>query len=85
MKGIEKSKSLFGVFILLGAILGSISGEIIGNNFSVLSFLKSSYTIGTTSPMALNLKVFNLTLGLSININIMTIIGIIVSILLYRK
>ncbi|NEZ45658.1 DUF4321 domain-containing protein [Clostridium niameyense] len=85
MKSPEKNKNLFGVFILLGSILGTISGEIIGNSFASLAFLKNSYKIGTSAPLVLNLKILNLTLGINFDINIMTIIGVILSIILYRK
>lgn len=85
MKSLDKSKSLLGVFILLGAILGGIAGEILGSSFKQLAFLKTAYKIGTSSPISLDLKVFNLALGLNFDINIMTIIGIILAIILYRK
>ncbi|EPS47271.1 membrane protein [Clostridium botulinum A1 str. CFSAN002368] len=58
MKSPDKNKSLLGVFILLGAILGSIAGEILGSSFTKLSFLKTAYKVGTTSPLNLDLKVF---------------------------
>ncbi|NFV12682.1 DUF4321 domain-containing protein [Clostridium sporogenes] len=85
MKSPDKNKSLLGVFILLGAILGSIAGEILGSSFTKLSFLKTAYKVGTTSPFNLDLKVFNLAIGLNFDINIMTITGIVLAIILYRK
>jgi hypothetical protein len=78
-------KGLLWFFILLGAISGSLIGDVIGNNFKYLSFLKTAYSVGTSSPLVLNLKVMVITLGLNLNINIMTIMGIILAIILYRK
>lgn len=84
VRGTEGGISLW-FMIFLGAICGSILGDVIGNNLSILNFLKESYAIGTSTPTVLNLKILSLTLGLNFNINIMTIIGIIMAIILYRK
>ncbi|WP_368488548.1 DUF4321 domain-containing protein [Clostridium sp. BJN0013] len=85
MKGVGKSRSFIWFFIFLGAICGSLVGDAIGNNFTFLSFLKNFYSIGMTEPIVLNLKVMVLTLGINFSINIVTIIGIIMAIILYRK
>ena len=85
MSGAEKGKSFLWFLIILGAICGSLVGDAIGNNFSFLNFFKNSYSVGMTEPVILNLKVVVLTIGVKFSINIMTIIGIIVAIILYRK
>lgn len=78
-------RGLLWFFILLGALSGSLIGDVVGSNFKYLSFLKAAYSIGTSGPFVLNLKVMVITLGLDLKINIMTIIGIILAIILYRK
>ncbi|MCB2292513.1 DUF4321 domain-containing protein [Clostridium algoriphilum] len=85
MKSAEKKSSYFIFFILLGAISGSFIGELLGDNMNALEFLKSTYTIGMSNPMLIDLKVLSITFGINFNINIMSIIGIILSIILYRK
>lgn len=85
MRGAEKSIGFLWFIIFLGAVCGSLAGDILGNNLSSLSFLKNSYAIGMSTPVVLNLKVMDITLGLNFNINIMTIIGIILAIILYRR
>lgn len=85
MKGIVKSGGFKWFVIILGAVSGSILGDILGSNISQLSFLKAAYSIGTAAPLIVNLKIFVLTLGFNFNINIMTIIGTIVAIMLYRR
>lgn len=85
VRGVEKGISFLWFIIFLGAVCGSLIGDILGNSLSILSFLKDSYAIGTSTPIILNLKVMTLTLGLNFNINIMTIIGIIMAIILYRR
>lgn len=85
MRTSSKSIGLLIFTIVLGLILGSILGEIIGNSISMLSFMKNSYAIGTTEPLVLNLKAITLTLGLNFNVNLMSIIGVIVAIIIYRR
>ncbi len=77
---------LFIFIVLIGAIAGTLIGDIAGSNFAILGFLKtSSYAFGTSAPITLNLRVITVTFGINFYINLMTIIGIIVAIILYRK
>ena len=85
VKGMVKAGGFRWFVIILGAVSGSILGDILGNNISQLSFLKAAYSIGTAAPLIVNLKIFVLTLGFNFNINIMTIIGTIMAIMLYRR
>ena len=85
MKSTEKRNSYFVFFILVGAISGSLIGDLLGNNVGALKFLKSTYTIGMSNPMLIDLKVLTVTFGLNFNINIMSIVGIVLAIILYRK
>jgi hypothetical protein len=71
--------------MLIGAISGSLIGELLGQNINALSFLKNTYTIGMGTPMLIDLKVLSVTFGLNFNVNIMSIIGIVLAIILYRK
>lgn len=84
MKGSGKSSIFFVFFVLLGALTGSLLGDMLGD-ITVLKFLKYVYSIGTPAPVSLNLKVVSLTFGLNLNMNVMSIIGVIVAIILYRK
>jgi len=84
LKGSGKSSAFFIFLILLGALTGSLLGEML-SDITALNFLKHVYTIGTGSPVTLNLGVFTLNFGLNLNLNIMSIVGIIVAIILYRK
>ena len=85
MKSSEKKNSYFIFFILIGTISGSLIGELLGDNINALEFLKSTYTIGMGTPMLIDLKVLSVTFGLNFNVNIMSIIGIVLAIILYRK
>jgi len=85
LKGSNKSSAFFIFIVLLGSICGSLIGDLIGSNIKVLSFLKSVYFIGMNKPLVLDLKVISLSFAINFNINLMSIIGIIVAIILYRK
>jgi hypothetical protein len=85
LKSSEKKNSYFIFFMLIGAISGSLIGELLGENINALRFLKNTYTIGMSTPMLIDLKVLSVTFGLNFNVNIMSIIGIVLAIILYRK
>ncbi|OPJ63748.1 DUF4321 domain-containing protein [Clostridium oryzae] len=85
MRNSNSSALFFAFVIFLGAISGSIVGDILGN-MTKLNFIKHVYHIGTGSPMTIDLKVMTFTLGFNFGINIMSIIGMILAIIiLYRK
>lgn len=81
----SKGTGSFILTIVLGCVAGSILGEIIGTNISSLSFMKSSYLIGTSAPLVLNLKAVTFTFGINFNINIMSIICVILAIIIYKR
>ena len=85
MRGTVKKNGLFIFILFLGAVGGNFIGDILGDKFKSFSFLKNIYSIGTSKPFSLDLKIISLTLGININFNIMTIIGIILAIILYKK
>nr|WP_207717286.1 DUF4321 domain-containing protein [Clostridium acetobutylicum] len=70
---------------LIGCVGGSLVGDILGEHFTKIDFLKKAYSIGTVKPLVIDLKVLNFTLGLNFNVNLMSILGIIVAIIIYSK
>lgn len=85
MRGSEKSTGFLIFIILLGAICGSLLGDMLGSNVKALDFLKNVYSIGTSKPLTLDLKVLSLSFGINFNVNLMSILGIILAIILYKK
>lgn len=73
------------LIIFIGLILGSFLGDFLLSQFPNIELFKQKYTIGTSTPFFLDLKVIAITLGFKINLNIMSIIGVVVAIILYRK
>lgn len=81
-----KDKSIFVliIFILCGLVIGGLIGQLT-QSVSWLNWLSYGQTFGLTDPVILDLGVVNLTFGIIFNINISSIIGIIIAILIYRK
>ncbi|MFD3157641.1 DUF4321 domain-containing protein [Haloimpatiens sp. FM7330] len=81
----EKKEGYFWFVIILAGICGKLIGDILGSNVKSLYFLKKVYSIGFTTPICLDLNIIQFTFALKINVNIMSILGIILAIIYYRK
>ena len=80
----EKNTFILIIFILCGLVIGGLIGELT-KNVSWLNFLSYGQSFGLTNPVTLDLGVMQLTLGRMFKINIAGILGIILSIFLYKK
>lgn len=67
--------------ILVGVILGGLIGEILGTYIPLLNYGKS---IGIQN-FTLDLSILKLTFGFTMTLNLAGIIGIILSIILFKK
>ena len=78
-------KNNWGLFLLL--LAGIVVGGFIGNlaaGVPGLSWLGYGQSFGLTSPIVLDLGIMVVTFGLSIEITIASIIGILIAIIIYR-
>jgi hypothetical protein len=73
------------LLLLIFGLLGGVAGDAIGQNFKALSFLKEYMTIGLTKPLVLDLRLIHITFGLSFNVSILSLCGLFVGFLVYRK
>lgn len=80
----EKSTLVLIIFVLCGLVIGGLLGEL-AKNISWLSWLSYGQQFGLANPVTLDLGVVELTLGLMFKINVSSIIGIIISVFIYRK
>lgn len=71
------------VILLCGIVLGGYLGTL-ASKVSFLSWLNYGNTFGLTSPVVLDLGILVFTFGLTITINIASIIGLIIGIIVYR-
>lgn len=72
------------LFILAGLVIGGLIGQLTeGVNF--LWWLSYGQEFGLTEPLQLDLGVVRLTFAILFKINIASIIGVIISMIIYRK
>lgn len=84
MKG-SRGKNNWALFLLLltGIVLGGFIG-MLAEGVPALEWLAYGQAFGLEKPIVLNLGIMVLTFGLSINISIASIIGMILAIIIYR-
>ena len=70
------------LFLLL-VLIGFVIGGFIGTYFDG-TFLNYGQTFGLTNPVELNLGFIVLTFGLKIQISIASVLGVIISLVIYR-
>ena len=80
----DKNVWILLLFILSGLVIGGLLGELAGQVDS-LWWLSYGQSFGLTSPVELNLSIMQITFALMFKINIASIIGLIIAILVYRK
>ncbi len=76
------------VIVILGALIGSVIGEVIAA-LAPRGYLETVFSKGInpgiSPPAVLDLKVLTLTLGVTMRINVASVLGIVLALLLYRK
>ena len=80
----EKNIWVFLVFLLSGLVIGGLLGKL-ASGVSWLWWLSYEQQFGLESPIVLDLSVIKLTFGLMFKINVASIIGMILSIFIYKK
>ena len=76
------------LFVVIGAILGGILGQLLANVEALsglMPYLVTTYPVFDTTPVTINLYVIRLTLGLAFAPNIMSILGIVLALVLFRR
>ena len=80
----EKNIWILLVFLLAGLVVGGLLGRL-ASSVSWLWWLSYEQEFGLQTPLVLDLSVLKLTLGLMFKINIASIIGMVLSIFIYKK
>ena len=80
----DKGKWVAILFILSGLVIGGLLGDLAAN-IDWLWWLAFGEQFGLEEPLVLDLKVLTITFALMIKINIASIIGVIIALLIYRK
>jgi len=82
-----KSVIWFLVVVVVGALIGSFLGKFIGMvvpNGSIRDLFATEISAGL-SPATLNLRVIELTFGCLLKFNITSVLGVIVSAIIFQK
>lgn len=80
----SKSRWTLLLILLSGIVLGGFIGYLC-RDISFLNWLNYGQTFGLSSPVVLDLGILILTFGLTITINIASILGIVIGIIIYKK
>ena len=80
----EKGTLVLIIFILCGLVIGGLIGQLT-SGISWLNWLSYGKEFGLADPIVLDLGVVQLTFALMFNINVSSIVGIIIAIFIYRR
>ena len=80
----EKNIWILLIFILSGLVVGGLLGDIAGK-VDFLWWLGYGESFGLTSPLELDLSIIKITFALAFKMNISSIIGLVLSIFIYKK
>lgn len=79
----EKNIWILTLFILSGLVIGGLLGRF-ASEVDFLWWLDYGESFGLTSPLELDLNIIRLTFAISFKINVASIIGLIISIIIYK-
>ena len=80
----EKNIWILLIFILSGLVVGGLLGDIAAK-VDFLWWLGYGESFGLTSPIELDLSIIKITFALMFKINIASIIGLVLSVFIYKK
>jgi hypothetical protein len=84
---VRKSPWILLIFVLIGGLLGGILGEILhvmAPQGTIQSIFSTHFTPGINPPLTIDLVLVKLTLGFSIKVNILSILGMFIGVYLYK-
>jgi hypothetical protein len=76
------------LFLLTGALLGGLLGEVLAGSSAlseIAPYLVKKYTIFEMAPASINLFVAQIKLGLVLQPNLISVLGIIIALFLFRR
>ena len=81
--GKGRSRWILIILILAGLVIGGLLGQL-ASKVDFLWWMGYSQTFGLSTPINLNLSVIQLTFGISFEISIASIIGMLIGICIYK-
>lgn len=80
----EKNMWILLLFICAGLVIGGLLGQVAAQ-VDWLNWLSYGQSFGIAEPFTIDLNVIKITLGFIININVASIIGLAISLFIYKK
>ena len=86
MRATKKNPWILLMLILVGVVIGSFLGKFLGA-YEMFAFLHfgQPFGIGLNNPFVLDIGIIQLSFALVFNINMLSIIGIIIAIVIFNK
>lgn len=84
----SRSYGMLILFLITGAVLGGILGELIARSDIMVGFapyLVKTFLIFDIPPVTVNLYVIRLVLGFALQPNLISILGMLIALLLFRR
>lgn len=84
----QKGFGVFSLFLITGAVLGGIIGELLAGSTAlagIAPYLIKPFPIFDFPPVAIDLYVVKLVIGLALYPNLVSIVGVIFAIWLFRR
>ena len=87
MSVVSKSYGTLVLYVVIGAILGGFLGELLSGVdalSSLMPYLKNPYPVINVVPSVIDIYVISLTVGFSFSPNLMSIIGVVIAVWIFR-
>jgi hypothetical protein len=85
---VRKSPWVLLIFLLIGGLLGGILGEVLqlmAPKGNIQTFFTTNATPGISPPLTIDLILFKLTLGFSFKVSLLSILGMLLGVYLYKN
>jgi hypothetical protein len=85
---VKKSPWILLIFVLIGGLLGGVLGEIlrvIAPHGTIQTVFATSYVLGITEPLTIDLVLVKFTIGFLLKINLLSLIGMFLGVYLYKN
>ena len=87
MSVLSKSYGTLVLYVVIGAILGGLLGQLLSGVdalSSLMPYLKNPYPVINVVPSVIDIYVISLTVGFSFSPNLMSIIGVVIAVWIFR-
>ena len=87
MSVLSKSYGTLVLYVVIGAILGGLLGVLLSGVdalSSLMPYLKNPYPVINVVPSVIDIYVISLTVGFSFSPNLMSIIGVVIAVWIFR-